>query len=107
MEGRHVPAGFQIEDTNTGVVADVMTPLVHSVGERASLDSVVRMMTGKHIHRVVVRRGRKVTGIISALDVLRAQLDLRAKNSSKPSRATPRARRAVAARASPRRRAGR
>jgi CBS domain-containing protein len=74
MEGRHVPAGFQIEDTNTGVVADVMTPLVHSVGERASVDAVARMMTGKHIHRVVVRRGRKVTGIISALDVLRAQL---------------------------------
>src|SRR5512145_125917 len=28
VEGRHIPRGFQIEDTNTGRVADVMTPLV-------------------------------------------------------------------------------
>lgn len=72
MEGSHVPAGFQIEDANSGRVADVMTPLVHSVTESADLGSVVRLMTRKHIHRVIVRKGRKVAGIISALDVLRA-----------------------------------
>jgi len=71
MEGRHVPAGFQIEDTNTGRVADVMTPVVHAVSEGASVDAIARLMTRKHIHRVIVRRGRKVAGIISALDVLR------------------------------------
>jgi len=75
MEGQHIPRGFQIEDTNTGVVADVMTPLVHSVTERASLDSVAKMMTRKHIPRVIVRRGRKITGIISALDLLKAKVD--------------------------------
>jgi CBS domain-containing protein len=73
MEGRHVPTGFQIEDTNTGCVADMMTPVVHSVSERASVESVARMMTRKHIHRVIVKRGRKVAGVISAIDVLRAQ----------------------------------
>jgi CBS domain-containing protein len=73
MEGRHVPTGFQIEDTNTGCVADMMTPVVHSVSERASIDSVARMMTRKHIHRVIVKRGKKVAGVISAIDVLRAQ----------------------------------
>jgi len=73
IEGRHVPEGFQIEDCNSGVVADVMTPLVHSVTERASVDAVARLMTRKHIHRVVVRRGKKVVGIISALDVLRVR----------------------------------
>ncbi len=52
-----------------------MTPVVHSVTERASLESVARMMTRKHIHRVIVRKGRKVAGIISALDVLRAHVD--------------------------------
>jgi CBS domain-containing protein len=70
MEGRHVPQGFQIEDVNTGAVADVMTPVVHSVTERASLQSVARLMTRQHIHRVIVRKGRKAVGIISALDVL-------------------------------------
>jgi CBS-domain-containing membrane protein len=73
MEGRHVPTGFQIEDTNTGCVADMMTPVVHSVSERASVEAVALMMMRKHIHRVIVRRGRKVVGVISAIDVLRAQ----------------------------------
>lgn len=71
VEGRHIPSGFQVEDFNSGVVADVMTPVVHSVSESASVESVARLMTRKHIHRVIVRRGRQVAGIISALDVLR------------------------------------
>ena len=71
VEGRHVPAGFQVEDANTQRVADVMTPVVHSVVESATLETVARMMTRRHIHRVIVRRGRKVAGIISAIDVLR------------------------------------
>jgi CBS domain-containing protein len=71
VEGQHIPKGYQIEDTNTGCVSDVMTPVVHAVSESASVDSVARMMTRKHIHRVIVRRGRKVAGIVSALDVLR------------------------------------
>jgi len=73
MEGQHVPRGFQIEDCNTCTVNDVMTPVVHSVTESASVDAVSRLMTRKHIHRVIVRRGRKVAGVISALDVLRVR----------------------------------
>jgi len=91
MEGRHVPAGFQIEDTNSGSVADVMTPVVHSVTERASLESVARLMTREHIHRVIVRKGSKVAGVISALDVLRAHERLSRRASAE--------RRAAAARA--------
>ncbi|MCP3982393.1 MAG: CBS domain-containing protein [bacterium] len=89
VEGRHLPKGFQVEDCNTGIVADVMTPVVHSVSERASLESVARMMTRKHIHRVIVKRGRKVAGVISALDVLRAQ----AKERRAAARKTPAAKR--------------
>lgn len=90
MEGRHVPRGFQIEDCNTGVVADVMTPVVHSVTERASVDSVARLMTRQHIHRVIVRRGHKVTGVISALDVLKAQrATAPGPTARKPSAASP------------------
>lgn len=96
MEGRHVPAGFQIEDCNTACVADVMTPVVHSVTERASLESVSRLMTRQHIHRVVVRKGRKVAGVISALDVLRAHARATRARNAKP---TARGRRAATARA--------
>jgi CBS domain-containing protein len=71
VEGRHLPAGFQVEDANVQRVAEVMTPVVHSVVETADMDAVARMMTRKHIHRVIVRSGRKVAGIITALDVLR------------------------------------
>lgn len=71
FEGRHLPAGFQLEDLNTGCVAEVMTPVVHSVVDSAAVDAVAGMMVRKHIHRVIVRRGRKVAGIITALDLLR------------------------------------
>lgn len=72
IEGRTMPRGFQVEDVNTGCVEDVMTPVVHAVDETTPLASVARMMTTKHIHRVIVRRGRRAVGIISALDLLRA-----------------------------------
>ena len=103
MEGQHVPRGFQIEDCNTGVVADMMTPVVHSVTERAGLESIAQLMTRKHIHRVIVRRGRKVTGVISALDVLRAQRRLKVAATKKTGRvakkaSTARAKTAKAAR---------
>lgn len=71
VEGRHLPRGFQIEDVNSGKVEDVMTPVVHSVGETAKAVAIARMMSRRHIHRVIVKRGRKVAGIISALDLLR------------------------------------
>jgi CBS domain-containing protein len=71
VEGRTLAKGFQIEDVNTATVEEVMTPVVHAVPAGASIEAVARLMTRRHIHRVIVRRGRKVVGIISALDVLR------------------------------------
>ncbi len=71
VEGRHLPAGFQVEDANVQRVADVMTPVVHSVLETTDVDAVARMMLRKHIHRVIVRSGKKVAGIITALDILK------------------------------------
>jgi CBS domain-containing protein len=111
VEGRHVPSGFQFEDYNSGCVADVMTPVVHAVTERTSVESVARMMTRNHIHRVIVRRGQTVAGIISALDVLKASssravgakkpagLKRRTKTSSVSKRKAPRKKRVTARRA--------
>ena len=86
VEGQHVPRGFQFEDFNSGCVADVMTPVVHSVTEQASVDTVARLMTRNHIHRVIVRRGSAVSGIISALDVLKAR-HVKPRRVTKPARA--------------------
>ena len=103
VEGGRVPSGFQFEDCNSGSVADVMTPVVHSVSESATIESVVQLMLRHHIHRVIVRRGRAVTGIISALDVLRSELgdDGAGRGQPAPRRARPR----KAQRATPKRRA--
>jgi len=71
VEGRPIATGFQIEDVNTATVEEVMTPVVHAVLASTPVAAVAKMMTQRHIHRVIVRRGMKVAGIISALDVLR------------------------------------
>ena len=71
VEGRPLAKGFQIEDINTATVEEVMTPIVHAVVASTPVSTIARMMTRRHIHRVIVRRGMKVAGIISALDVLR------------------------------------
>jgi signal-transduction protein with cAMP-binding, CBS, and nucleotidyltransferase domain len=67
------------------------------------VDSVARLMTRKHIHRVIVQRGRKVAGIISALDVLRLHTGdgvapargAAAKKAARPKVAAARRRKAV------------
>jgi CBS domain-containing protein len=84
VEGRPVPRGFQFEDFNSGNVADVMTPIVHSVSEAASVDSVSRLMMRNHIHRVIVRRGNRLVGIISALDILARAPKAKPKPRAKP-----------------------
>ena len=107
VEGRSLTTGFQIEDVNTATVEEVMTPVVHSVTPQASVDAIARLMTRRHIHRVIVREGRKAVGIISALDILRvvggggtsrkkavARVPKAAK--AKPKKAAPKRPRAVA-----------
>lgn len=84
VEGRHLSKGFQIEDVNTGTVEEVMTPVVHAVVASTPVASIARMMTHRHIHRVIVRRGMKVAGIISALDVLRVFGGAEAPKAAKP-----------------------
>ena len=71
VEGRPLAKGFQIEDVNTATVEEVMTPLVHAVLSTTPVAAIAKLMTQRHIHRVIVRRDMKVVGIISALDVLR------------------------------------
>jgi CBS domain-containing protein len=53
-------------------VSDVMTPVVHTVTEDASLEDVVRLMERHHIKRVPVMRGTRVVGIITRANLMRA-----------------------------------
>lgn len=103
VDGRRLAKGFQIEDVNTGTVEEVMTPVVHAVSAATTVEAIARMMTRRHIHRVIVRKGKKVAGIISALDVLRvigappAKAKVKAKAKPKPRAKVVRTRRRPAA----------
>jgi CBS domain-containing protein len=84
VEGRGIAKGFQIEDVNTATVEEVMTPVVHAVVASTPVADIAKMMTRRHIHRVIVREGMKVAGIISALDVLRVFGGTEVRRAAKP-----------------------
>ena len=57
-------------------VEEVMTASVHSVLEDASIEEIVELMERRHIKRVPVMRGRRVVGIITRANILRAAMRL-------------------------------
>lgn len=62
---------LHIEDEGLPV-REIMTRSVYSVEEEATLPEVARAMVQAKIHRVLVRRGEEIVGIISTLDLLKA-----------------------------------
>jgi predicted transcriptional regulator len=52
-------------------VRDVMTPVIHQVPVTASVAEAARLMIDRHIHRLVVTRGKEPVGIITSLDLLK------------------------------------
>jgi CBS domain-containing protein len=52
------------------LVADIMTPLVHSVTEDATVSEVAAAMLKGHLHRLLVTRDDHAVGIISTSDLL-------------------------------------
>lgn len=56
--------------------ADVMTRGAISVGEYAPLAEVAAVLVERHVHRVTVLSGRRVVGIITGSDMMRALLAL-------------------------------
>jgi CBS domain-containing protein len=71
-EGSYLARGYQLMDTGTATVADVMTPVTYTVKEKAPIEDVARLMREKRVHRIIVERDRKVVGLISALDLITA-----------------------------------
>lgn len=66
--------GYQIEDPDFTRVKDVMTPAVLSCEEGAPVEDVARLMLSKHVHRIVVTREGRLSGIVTSMDMLRALL---------------------------------
>jgi predicted transcriptional regulator len=69
------PFGARSEPNGDGgrdnlMVADVMTPMVYSVTEDATVSEVASAMLKGHLHRVLVTREDRAVGIISTSDLL-------------------------------------
>jgi len=62
---------FEVIDTNVARIGELMSPVTISVSEDTSVHDIARLMMGKQIHRVVVTKGGTVTGVVSALDLLK------------------------------------
>ncbi len=52
-------------------VGDIMTPIVISVDEDASVPEVAKLMMKEHLHRVFVRKDKQLAGIITTFDLLK------------------------------------
>jgi CBS domain-containing protein len=52
-------------------VGDIMTPVVISVGRDMPVSRIARLMLNDHIHRVIVRDGESIAGIVTSFDMLR------------------------------------
>jgi predicted transcriptional regulator len=56
-------------------VADIMTPIIFSVDEQTKIVDVAKLMMKENIHRVFVKNGSTLTGIITTYDLLRIIVD--------------------------------
>jgi predicted transcriptional regulator len=68
--GREELAAFRVDVESQTTVREIMTPVVFSVEEEATVQEVANAMITGRIHRVLVTQAKKMVGIISAMDLL-------------------------------------
>jgi CBS domain-containing protein len=68
--------GFHIEEANTTLVRDIMTPMVFSVPQETTVVAAAGEMVRGRIHRLFVTSDKDIVGVISALDMLRVLAEL-------------------------------
>lgn len=56
-------------------VRDIMTPIVFSVAEETPVKEIALTMMKEHLHRIFVKDGQEVTGIITTYDLLKIIVD--------------------------------
>lgn len=69
-----LPAGYHIEEPDDTRVEQEMTPWAISFEENTPIEELARQMLSKHIHRVVITRNGKISGIVTTMDMIRALL---------------------------------
>jgi CBS domain-containing protein len=63
--------GYEVMDTNTAFVRDLMSPASITAPEDSPVQELARTMVSKQIHRIIITRDEKVAGLVSALDLLK------------------------------------
>jgi len=69
-------ASFRMGGVSAVTVREIMTPIVFNVEEDTTIQQVADAMVKGLIHRVFVTRDEKLTGIITAYDMLKIVRDL-------------------------------
>lgn len=75
-EGERIAMARPVETPDLSPVREVMTRKVYSVDEKAPITDVGRFLVDKHIHRIMVTQGGKLSGIITATDMVAALLSM-------------------------------
>jgi CBS domain-containing protein len=63
--------GGDLDSVGTGCVADVMSPFVLSIEASAQISEAASRMLAESVHRLLVREGTELVGIITMTDLLR------------------------------------
>jgi CBS domain-containing protein len=67
-------AGLRVAESNA-TVGEIMTPSILAVDEEMPISKVAAKMIDSRVHRLLVTRDRKVTGILSTTDLLGLLVD--------------------------------
>jgi CBS domain-containing protein len=67
---------FHAREESTVRVSDIMTPMIFRVDRDTSLQEIAETMLKGRIHRVFVTEDGKLTGIVTALDMLQVIRDI-------------------------------
>jgi len=79
---------FHIEQESQARVRDIMTPMVFAITEAASIQEAADMMVKGHIHRLFVTRNNRISGIVTALDMLNVLREAGQTDLARPAQGT-------------------
>lgn len=63
--------GYHLEESETLLVRDIMTPFIYRVDEDTPLKELADIMVSGRIHRLFVTKDDEIVGIVTALDMLK------------------------------------
>ena len=79
-------AGIHLEELEQTRVEQIMTPGVISLDEETPVEQVAKLMIASRIHRILITRGDRLSGIVTTMDLLRALVVLAKKKPAKRQR---------------------